>query len=238
MSAAHVPAHQGATRQPLLAAAGAGTGILYVVLVFVGYLALGPGSSGNVPSADASRTEIAGWLAAHPADATFWAGVYVEALGLFAFIAFVAYLCAVLRSSDTDRGWLSMTVFGAGVVAVSIKLTSFPAGVAAQFRSAEGLDPALGAALVDMNQVSYTLAFVADAVMLAAAGAAILRTRALPRWLGAGALAIAIAVLATTPVTLSAPGIAEAPIQLVVLWIIVASAVMFRRAVRGHGALA
>ena len=85
---------------------GAACGILYVVLLF------GPSSTG-------SQARIV---------------VVLELISLLLFIPFLGYLFSVLRRAEGEGGWLSATVFGAGLVNITIKLGSIGPGFAANRR--------------------------------------------------------------------------------------------------------
>ena len=143
---------------------GAACGILYVVLLF------GPSSIGS----DAPIILV------------------LELISLLLFIPFLAYLWNVLRQAEGEGGWLSATVFGAGLVAITIKLGSIGPGLAAQ---QAGLNPQLHEALDKMNSVAYIATMLPLSVLMAAAAIVILRTRALPRWLGWMAALIAPTLL-------------------------------------------
>jgi hypothetical protein len=143
---------------------GAACGILYVVLLF------GPSSTG-------SQARIV---------------VVLELIALLLFIPFLGYLYSVLRSAEGEGGWLSATVFGAGLVNITIKLGSLGPGFAAQ---QAGLNPQLHEALDKMNSVAYITTMLPLGVLMAAAAIVILRTRALPRWLGWMAALIAPTLL-------------------------------------------
>jgi hypothetical protein len=143
---------------------GAVCGILYVVLLF------GPSSTG-------SDAQIV---------------IVLELISLLLFIPFLGYLWSVLRQAEGEGGWLSATVFGAGLVNITIKLGSIGPGLAAQ---QAGLNPQLHEALDKMNSVAFIATMLPLSVLMAAAAIVILRTRALPRWLGWMAALIAPTLL-------------------------------------------
>ena len=111
---------------------GASAGLLYAVLVLVGVNAFPKGNAGIL----APRQEVARDVAAHPADAGFWTGVFLEGLGLLVLIFFLARLWGVLRTAEGGSGWLSMSALAAGLVSVAVKLASFPLGTVASTRRA------------------------------------------------------------------------------------------------------
>lgn len=118
--------------------------------------------------------------------------IVLELISLLLFIPFLGYLWSVLRQAEGEGGWLSATAFGAGLVAITIKLGSIGPGLAAQ---QAGLNPQLHEALDKMNSVAYIATMLPLSVLMAAAAIVILRTRALPRWLGWMAALIAPTLL-------------------------------------------
>jgi Domain of unknown function (DUF4386) len=197
------------------------SGLAAVVLVFVG-----SGIGGSSPDLGASRATIAAWVADQHASTASYAGGLLELLGILTMIVFAATLWSVLRRAEGEDGVLAATAFGAGLVSAALKLASAPALFAAVWRSNEHLDPQFATALVDMNNVAFVLTWTVDAVMLGAAAIVILRTRALPRWLGWLAAATAAISLLSAPLADRVPPIG---ILLTFVWIIAISVVLFRR---------
>ena len=203
---------------------GASAGLLYAVLVLVGVNAFPKGNAGIL----APRQEIARDVAAHPADAGFWTGIFLEGLGLLVLIFFLARLWGVLRSAEGSPGWLSMTALGAGLVSVAVKLASFPLGTVAFYEvRGGGLDPQLAATLIHANDISFVATWAVDAVFLAATAATALRTGALPRWAGWSAAAIAPLMLAAVAMATSSS--AQLPTALFLIWIVGVSIHLLRR---------
>ena len=203
---------------------GAAAGLLYAVLVLVGVNAFPKGNAGIL----APRQEIAREVAAHPADAGFWTGIFLEGLGLLVLIFFLARLWGVLRSAEGGSGWLSMTALGAGLVSVAVKLASFPLGTVAFYEvRGGGLDPQLAATLIHANDISFVATWAVDAVFLAATAATALRTGALPRWAGWSAAAIAPLMLGA--VAMATSGSAQLPTALFLIWIVGVSIHLLRR---------
>ncbi len=203
---------------------GASAGLLYAVLVLVGVNAFPKGNAGIL----APRQEIARDVAAHPADAGFWTGIFLEGLGLLVLIFFLARLWGVLRSAEGSPGWLSMTALGAGLVSVAVKLASFPLGTVAFYEvRGDGLDPQLAATLIHANDISFVATWAVDAVFLAATAATALRTGALPRWAGWSAAAIAPLMLAAVAMATSSS--AQLPTALFLIWIVGVSIHLLRR---------
>jgi hypothetical protein len=203
---------------------GASAGLLYAVLVLVGVNAFPKGNAGIL----APPQEIARDVAAHPADAGFWTGIFLEGLGLLVLIFFLARLWSVLRSAEGGNGWLSMAALGAGLVSVAIKLASFPLGTVAFIDVGDGsVDPQLAATLIHANDISFVVTWAVDAVFLAATAATALRTGALPRWAGWSAAAIAPLMLAA--VAMATSDSAQLPTALFLLWIVGVSIRLMRR---------
>jgi hypothetical protein len=203
---------------------GASAGLLYAVLVLVGVNAFPKGNAGIL----APPQEIVRDVAAHPADAGFWTGIFLEGLGLLVLIFFLARLWGVLRSAEGGSGWLSMAALGAGLVSVAVKLASFPLGTVAFYEvGGGGLDPQLTATLIHANDISFVATWAVDAVFLAAVATISLRTGALPRWAGWSAAAIAPLMLVAVPMATSDS--AQLPTALFLLWIVGVSIRLMRR---------
>jgi hypothetical protein len=104
-----------------------------------------------------------------------------ELLGLLLFIPFLGYLWSVLRDAEGPGGWLSATALGAGLVGVAMKLGSIAPGWAARDF---GETSEVHKALERVNEAAFIAQMLPDGVMLAAVALVVLKTRALPRWLG------------------------------------------------------
>jgi hypothetical protein len=172
------------------------------------------------PDAGAPAEAYASWLAESPAGAAFWAGAYVELLGLLAMLAFVVTLWAVLRRGVVgELDWLPTLALGAGLVSVAVKLASGPIALPAYDRGAAGLSGDTIAALIEANGWSFVLSFALNGLFLLAAGAAVVLSGVLPRWLGWAAVAFGVLNLAAPLGGLGAPP----AILLFLLWVLLAS---------------
>ena len=89
-------------------------------IVFVALMLVGASFVTDVPKADASASEIAGYLADSGNHTRNIVGAYLWVLGGLAFLGFVAGLRGVLRRAEGDTGTLSSLVFGAGVVFTAV----------------------------------------------------------------------------------------------------------------------
>jgi hypothetical protein len=196
------------------------SGVAAVALVFIG------GAGGGSPDLGASRATIVAWVAKQHATTGGYATGMLELLGILAMIVFATTLWVVLRRAEGGDGILAGTAFGAGLVSATLKLASFPAAFAAVWRLRTGIDPQLATALIDMNNVAFILTWAVDAVMLGAAATVILRTNALPRWLGWLGAAAAAVSLVSTPLADKVPPLG---ILLTFAWIVATSIVLVRR---------
>ncbi len=179
---------------------GAACGAVFAVTLFV---ANGDGSGGY-------------------STARFVAGAAALAL----FVPFLGCLWSVLRAAEGPGGWLSTTALGAGLVGIALKLASGAPDVAIhRAHVADGTQ--LHAALDGLGGAATVISLFPLALAMAAVAALALRAGALPRWLGIGAAvtAAALAVNGTVPTTDSVPAL-----LLFVLWTLVASVTLFRRA--------
>jgi len=202
---------------------GAATGAIYILIG----LLRGGGDDG--PGFHASRQQIITWI---HTSATITSGRYVmafvELLGLLCFLVFVAYLSSVLRSPEGELGFLSTTVLSAGILSVALKIASFPGLVVAYVWAKDGIDPKVIGMLWDMADASMVLTLAANGLLVAAVAAVAIPTRALPRWLGWGGVITALALFANVAL---ARGQGFLPAMLLfMLWVLVTSIVLIRRA--------
>jgi hypothetical protein len=201
------------------------SGVLYVVLVFVGQ---GLGGGANAPDLTKSRAAHAAWIAKqHPSTAGY-AGDMIELIGILLLVVFAASLWAVLRDRD-ETGVASATALGAGIASAAIKLASVPAAFAVYWRASDGWNPQLATALFDMNDAAFVLTWGIDALMIGAAVTVAFRTGVLPRWLAwLGAVAAVLSV-ASMPVATKVPPLG---MLLTFVWILATGVVLTRRSIR------
>ena len=189
----------------LLERIGAACGILYVVLLILG------------PSIGGLTSPVA---------------FFLEVLAFLFFLFFLGRLWSALRRAEGGSEWLSATAFGAGLMAITIKLASAAPVLAARHRAGDGLDPQLARTLQDMNDASFVLTFFPLAVLLAAFAIVAMRSGALPRWLGWIAAVISVSFIAggmAGSANLESEW-AGLPMILFTFWVIAASVVLIRRA--------
>jgi hypothetical protein len=150
--------------------------------------------------------------------------VHIAALAAFAlFLPFLAYLCSLLREAEGENGWLSTTAFAAGLTGITIKLLSAAPEIANRHVTS---GTPLHKALQDIADAATGISLYPLAVMFAAVTILTFRTRVLPRWLGFGAAAVAIALAVMGSFIGRNAGPA---LILFVLWTLVTSVVLFRR---------
>jgi len=152
--------------------------------------------------------------------------LYIGLGGMLLFLPFLGYLWSVLHQAEGPGGWLATTALAAGIVDFTIKLGSVAPGQAAQ-QEPDGTP--LHVALDQINSTSFIVTMLPMAVMLAATAVVILRTRALPAWLGWSAAGIAPLLLVNGMYLDAEFGPA---FLLFLLWLALASGVLLRRAVR------
>jgi hypothetical protein len=141
-------------------------------------------------------------------------------------VPFIAYLCGVLRAqaAQGDR-WLAGAALAAGVTGIVLKLGSGAPELAlhrAHLITGTPLYNAVGA----IADGATVLSLFPLAVFCAATGILAIRTGALPRWLGAGAV-ITAAALAVNGAFLSTGSVPA--LLLFLLWTLLASVHLLRR---------
>jgi hypothetical protein len=121
------------------------------------------------------------------------------AVGLF--IVFVTGLRSIIRDANPAHEWLASLMFGCGLIYAAIDLVkiSLEAGVVLGARSGR-FDPTTDGPLAHANVLMHgSVTRLVTALLLTAAGYAILRTHALPRWAGRTAYLLALVNLAFVP---------------------------------------
>jgi hypothetical protein len=202
---------------------GAATGAIYILIG----LLRGGGDDG--PGFHASRQAIVTWIhTSSTITSARFTMAFVELLALLCFLVFVAYLSSVLRRAEGESGYLSTTALSAGILAVALKIASYPGLVVAYVWAKDGVDPRVIGMLWDMADVSMVLTLAANGLLVAAVAAVAIPTRVLPRWLGWGAAATSLALFANVALD---RGQANLPSMLLfMLWTLVTSIVLIRQA--------
>ncbi len=185
------------------------SGAAFFVLLLVSAI-----SSGETPGDYASGREVLSNFAAHESARKL--SSLLEALAVVFLVLFAGRLRAWLQAGGADA--LASAVFG-GAVVITVGGAA-RAGIGWALASGhDSFEPSTAQALHVLFATHYP-AVVGMAIFMFAAWGAILRTGALPRWLGWAALPIALAAVAPpTLIPLIATGV----------WIAVASVVMYLR---------
>jgi len=143
-------------------------------------------------------------------------------------LPFIAYLCSVLRQAEGPDGWLAGTALAAGITGIVLKLASGVPDLAihrTHLAAGTPLNTAFGA----IGDGLTVLALYPLALFCAATAIIAFRTRALPRWLSAGA-AISAAALVINGAILSAAAVPA--LLLFLLWTVLTSVYLLRRSWR------
>lgn len=117
------------------------------------------------------------------------------------FIVFVAGLSHILRRADAASEWVASVVYDAGMLFIGVSLISIANKAGMVFGAPDGtLDPTTDGPLAEANILIHgSIKRMLTAVMLFAAGYAVLRSDALPRWVGWLAHLVALVNLAFVP---------------------------------------
>jgi hypothetical protein len=196
------------------------SGIAFVVLMLTGAAFVI-----DVPAADASAQEVAGYLADSGNHTRNVVGAYLWVLGGLAFLGFVAGLRGVLRRAEGEPGTLSSLVFGAGVAFAAVWSVSAAVlasvAYAVEFSDSPVSDPDLVRVLPQLGSLLLLLGGgFAGILLLLATAALIFRTGVLPRWLAWSGILVAIALVFDVTYMNILP---------LVAWVLVASVVLLRR---------
>jgi hypothetical protein len=140
-------------------------------------------------------------------------------------VPFIAYLCSVLREAGGADGWLVSTAFGAGITGIVLKLGSGAPELAAH-KAHLVAGTQLSTAINAIGDGATVLSLYPLAVFCAATAIVAFRTRALPRWLAAGA-AVTAAALAVNGAFLGTGSVPA--LLLFLLWTVLASVHLLRR---------
>jgi hypothetical protein len=196
------------------------SGIVFVVLMLTGAAFII-----DLPKADASAQEIAGYLADSGNQTRNVIGAYIWVIGGLAFLSFVSGLRSVLRRAEGEPGTLSSVVFGAGVVFTavwSVSAASLAAvAYAVRFSDAPVSDPDIVRVLPQLGSLLLLLGGgFAGIVVILATSALVFRTGVLPRWVAWLGIPIAPALLIDVTYMNILPFVG---------WVLVASIVLLRR---------
>jgi hypothetical protein len=125
----------------------------------------------------------------------------ITILSCATFVVFLAGLRHLIRQADQRYEWLAGLVYGAGLIYLAVVLVATSLEAGGVIGTPEGtLDPTIDGPLAHGTVLLHgSVARVVTAVLLLAAGHAVLRTRALPAWAGRSAYVVAAVNLAFAP---------------------------------------
>ena len=196
------------------------SGILAIVGAEIAFFAI----VGATPEMGASTDTINDFLTR--SSTRVYSGGYLEVLAFPLLLVFLGRLRELLRRAEGEGGWLATTAFGAAIAAFGFAAVALSAEATAYYAGQHEADAATVAPLIDMSGLAFIVGGIPFAVFLAATAAVVLRTAALPRWLGWSAAVIAIAF----PATLWSPNdAAQIPHLLLDLWMLAASVTLICR---------
>src|SRR5919109_850799 len=162
------------------------SGVLFVVLIVVSFLVSGFDSVGT----DDSTQEVVDFWSDN--DGQQIASALIGALAMVPFLWFLGVLRSTLRLAEGGTGRLSATAYAGGIVIVGFSLVNS----ALQFAVADSVGDVPPVVTQSMSVLynDFFLGFpVGFITLLIATALVLLRTRALPAWLGWFALVLGIA---------------------------------------------
>jgi hypothetical protein len=165
------------------------SGVLAVVLMIAAFVV-----GGETPEADDSLREVVSYYSEHDTDLQIASALL--ALGGFFFLIFSTMVTGVLRRAQGESGGPSALSFAGGIV-FAVGVTIF-AGLGFTAADVVGdVDPSVVQALNALGADMFFTVAVGTGAFLLGAGIAILKSGALPGWLGWAA--VVIGVIAITP---------------------------------------
>lgn len=205
---------------------GALAGLVFVILVVVGAFI-----AGSPPRPDDSIQKIADYYRNH--TGAIKTGAFLTGLAGVAFLWFLGSLWSTLRRSEDTRR-LATIATGGGIVGLILALLAFAlnSSVAIALNSRDSLQFLNPKFIYLLSGVIGGMGNFGIAVLVAATGVAILRTRVFPAWLAGPSMLIALGwivgglVVATDSSVIFTIGFVVFLLWLV--WILLISFFMFR----------
>jgi len=157
---------------------GALAGILFVILIVVGFLVRGDvDSEPSDPSAEIAR-ELENDRDQRDA------GSFIGLFGWLSFFWFLAYFRKRLQEAEGEAGWLTSVAYGGGLVAAAMLLVAVAFNLANTSISNYGPDTQVAKTFVALTWNYIWVIAPPLIAMTAAASIIIVRFGALPRWIG------------------------------------------------------
>ncbi len=207
------------------------SGIGFVVLL-VAAAVMAP----EPPQPTAPAAELANWFATNR-DIALAQG-YLRGLAALLLLVFVGGVVGVIRRAQGGVGTLALLALGGGGMFATLLLLSNVASATAALLAGQGGESEVVRALHALGETMRYLNALSGALLIGAASAALLRARAVPRWVGwLGLVAV--------PVFLAGgagfPGTRLEPLNFIafpflLLWPLVLSIALLRRSATGHPA--
>jgi hypothetical protein len=199
----------------------ASSGLLFVVLADYRMIR---GSDPASPDLTSSGQSVVRYAAGHPPGP-----VWIELLALILLLVFAIVLYGRLRSAEPGPGAVATGVLVGGLLAVSLKIASFPALMVLYSRGGE-TDPATAYALSASNDYAFMFSLIGQAFMLGAVGVGGLLHGGIPRWLAASGGVVGVALFINAAANLSSGNTFFIGELLFLLWVVVASITLVIRA--------
>src|SRR5215207_3158753 len=152
---------EGVMQEDRYARYGAGAGIVFLILLVVGFFIYGA----DIPEPDAAAEEWATWYSDNTGQ--IQTAVTLVGVSLFFFIWFLGSLRSALAVAEGGTGRLSSVAYGGGLVAAGFFLV-FLTAVAAAALHADEVDPFVIQGLNDLGIVAAAPAAAAFTALFAA----------------------------------------------------------------------
>ena len=146
----------------------------------------------NLPDDEASGDQVLGWYASD--ENTILTAGFIFMLGALFFLVFLGALRVRLLGAEGPVGFLTAIAYASGV-AVAVCLLLLPGPDISAALANEELTGDAALALNNLGDIFFLGAELSAALMLAATGLVLIRTRVLPGWLGWLSLVIALWLL-------------------------------------------
>jgi hypothetical protein len=166
-------------------------GLLSIILSYVGL------SIHGYPAMGASGKEILHWATTTNLQ-QFRVGIYVEALGGLLFLPFAAWLCTVARGAEDGFGWLATAGFGAAALYIGVGIADNGVWSSLLDGARHGTSPQTLASIRDIAEYVFHGTLLFGGVFFVLTGYVLFHARALPRWVGGGAVVIGLGLLVPT----------------------------------------
>ena len=163
------------------------TGILWFGLLFTGL------SIHGYPDIRPTDAQLAKWLASIDVN-RFSVGVYIEALGIVAFLPFAAWLYGKLKRGGTGSSWPALVMLAAASAHVILTLPINELYVGMVEQAHRGLDIHVAQTVLSTTQAWFEMTALLFALTLLATGVSILRGSVMWRWAGWAAIVIGVAL--------------------------------------------